>query len=420
MVEISPPAKTRKITTARPANLPSRSRKAKEVEAEEVEQNERSSRIRKTASSKVGPPVSARRRASGSPNKRPRRQKAIAAEKDSSPDVILLGDNATVPDGPAPVLSLLSKPSKDSATKDPDTGPTAMQVDYPDTGAEADVEDEAMQVEPAPADDDVLEVPSSDILEQQLTIGPEEAEQRIEHVKAVPQSPQLPAHRARTANPRVKMMDDDIRDDGPRGISTKARISRRVSNNNAESGPSSSTPAKSAGKSNGTSSSKKKGSKPGPGRSSSGLQLSMGSTSLLTVVKKGALQTLRKLNPYSRASANDDEDESVPVTEAEPEMPVTAEQLLKMGGFDPEEAGELPDYEDADAEGDLDPDVHGHGHARSGKAAESKAKAKAKEGAQTEIHVDESAYTADNADSAAVEEYGSLSHALYTFFDRLL
>lgn len=415
VIEVPPPPKSRKATTARPANLPPRSRKTKKAGTEKVE------RARKVSSSQARLPSSSRGRASASPNKRSKRQKAASEEKESSPDEILLDDKDPIPGSPIKVNR--SAPNNATPAKESNAGPTPMQID-PDTGAEGDVEAEAMQIEVPPVDDDILEVPSSDILEQPMTADAEqEHEKQIEHDEPAVLAPKLPAHRARAANPRVKMVDDNVKADGPRGISTKARIAQRINDNNTEAMSSSSTRVKSAGKAHGESSSsagKKKSSKPGPGRSSSGLQLTMGSTSLLTVVKKGALQTLRKLNPYSRAQA--DEEEAL-VSEAESEEVPTAEELLKMGGFSKEDAIELSDYEDADAEGDLDPFVHGRGHVRSGKAAEAQAKCAAEESVPAEAQTGESGVPAGEADDihpSVAEEYESWSHVLYAFVEGLL
>ncbi|KAJ3544930.1 hypothetical protein NM688_g5689 [Phlebia brevispora] len=296
------------------------------------------------------------------PNPRGRPKKATASsevERESSPDVILLGEKKSVPAderAPSPELGVPQNGQNTDAAHQVEVEVEAMQVDYPDTGAEADVEDEAMQVEQVP-DDDVLEVPSSDILEQQMTLGAEtEREEQPERVqKAKPPSPEvkLPAHRARAANPRIKLMEDNVKDEGPSAISTKARITRRMSNNH-EAGPSSAKPTNSSPP-------KKRGgpsAKPGPGRSSSGFQL--GSTSLLTVVKKGVLQTLSRSRPVNRSSPEVESSPSVLVADGphEPEPAPTARQLLELGGLKPEDAGELPDFEDADADGD--PDIEHH------------------------------------------------------------
>ena len=246
-----------------------------------------------------------------------------------------------------------------------------MQVD---TGAEADVEDDSSPevlrasgpaeaealIDTDPVAESMEEVPSSDIMEHEERHGEDDLQtsfsqgkqkdqidaQLTPPISVPPSSPKLPAHRARAANPRVKLMDDvdtAPADGGPSGISTKARIARGLSHSQTTGPPTTTiTPAKASRRM----STKQK---PGPGRSSNGLQL--GSSSLLTVVKKGVLDTLRRVGVSS--SPTRVQSEIVPESEHEadltepPEFP-TGEQLLHMAGLDRDAASELPDFEEVE------------------------------------------------------------------------
>ena len=243
---------------------------------------------------------------------------------------------------------------------DAEGGGEAMQVD---TGADADVEDEApMAVEHATAltTQASVEVPSSDVQEQdQALLTASQAEDdalareqspeiplpseiaAAEHAHDTPSS-KIPAHRARASHPRVKRLDDTVRDDGPTGISTKARIKKRMSQDDG-AGPST---GKTNSKAKATNGSTSKRVKPGPGRSSSGFQL--GSSSLFTVVKKGAVGALRKVGVMSAANGpaeSTDEDGTAAEVPAVPAT--TSEQSLHAAELDAQASASVPGVTEA-------------------------------------------------------------------------
>ena len=418
---------------AEPSASRTRSSRAKPKSAakeEPVKPGERSPRrIRASASRAAAPSstrVSSARRASASSSRPAKRQKPDPFDKDGSSDEMVLGDDDPVPAG-APKIVQSANPaqsvSEADAVGETDLEADAMQVDYPDTGAEADVEDEIAHLKFSGSRES-LEIPSSDVAEQSLTVEDapavsHEIEEAVRNASPErpsspqqPSSPKIPAHRARAANPRVKLLDDTIHDDGPSGISTKARITARMGG--GEAGPSSPT------KTNGSSSSKSSRPKPGPGRSSSGLQL--GSTSLLTVVKRGTLETLKRI-PFFRASQTDEVPES-PDEDSEPDpLPApTGKELLEMAGLDIAAANELPDYEedepknepDSEAAGNSDPndvpmDIELPGDDNS-KPTDDQGEGEAEvEGAQTE--------GTDAGEARSVEKYGPLFQAARAFVD---
>lgn len=140
----------------------------------------------------------------------------------------------------------------------------------------------------------------------------------------------LPSHRARTANPLVKMVDDFAALDG--AISVKARLQGR-------NGTSSETPV--AGPS--SSPTRKSGRKPGPGRSSAGI-VAKNTSSLLTF-EKGALKTVKGkfTAPVEEEDKAEGSSGDVPMI---PAVPPTSDELLRLGGFDVSAAEALDDFED--------------------------------------------------------------------------
>ena len=241
----------------------------------------------------------------------------------------------------------------------------AMQVD---TGAEADVEDEApMEIEhggPLTAQASA-EVPSSDVLEQEPILTTSETQVELADARAREMSPEIPflsgaessqvaesqpepepepatpppkvpVHRARATQLKAKVLDNASKDDGP-GNASKTRVrKRRVPQ--GEAGPSSSAAAPSTTKGKATNGASKR-TKPGPGRSSAGFQL--GSAEVLTVVKKTAVGALRRVGVIGGDSGTDGESHAV---EAPVPPSVSDEQVSQVATLNVEPVS-LPDPE---------------------------------------------------------------------------
>ncbi|KAJ7449925.1 hypothetical protein FB451DRAFT_744301 [Mycena latifolia] len=228
-----------------------------------------------------------------------------------------------------------AKPSTSSArsirrtkkrTPSPDVVP-ASEEDEDDDDVVAMLVDPPQPQSPAldsPTQKNTVDMSLDDDVPNQTPAGPMQND--------VPPSKTLPSHRARAANPLVKMVDDFAPMDG--AISVKARLQGRngTSNETADAGPSSSPTRKSPRK-------------PGPGRSSAGM-LSKNTSSLLTF-DRGALKTVKG----KFTAPVDDEDKAeggsglsdMPVS---PAVPPTSDELLKLGGFDSKAAEALDDFED--------------------------------------------------------------------------
>lgn len=152
----------------------------------------------------------------------------------------------------------------------------------------------------------------------------------------------IPAHRARLANPRVKMVNEAEFGAMDGGIASKIRaFERRAA---GPESPKANSPPK-----------KKKRSKPGPGRSSAG------HISLLTADTEGGLQTI-KMKPKRTVAASPspepisrEEDAGIVILDddepKEQPPPPTSEELLQLAGLDTEDAEALSDFEDAPEEG---------------------------------------------------------------------
>ncbi|TFK76281.1 hypothetical protein BDN72DRAFT_227683 [Pluteus cervinus] len=163
----------------------------------------------------------------------------------------------------------------------------------------------------------------------------------------------LPSHRARAANPLVKMVDDPQLAGLEGAISAKARVLSRPKE--------STTPA--------TTSTSSARPKPGPGRSSAGL-LQKNKSSLLTF-DKGGPKTVkgRHVKPsqqngeeqQSRDSIDSMQVEDNPFLVAdlaeEPASPSPPQgpELLELAGLDPTTAEALPDFEDVQPEAVVEP-----------------------------------------------------------------
>jgi hypothetical protein len=156
----------------------------------------------------------------------------------------------------------------------------------------------------------------------------------------------VPTLRDRLIEPRVKMIDDPKLSNIEGTIPAKAYAVARM---NADPSSSKSTVLTSDSQQ-----SDRRHSKPGPGRSSMGLKVK--NVSSLLTFSKGSLKTVKGKYVKERSRAHtdltirDDPPDIVEVDDAisenPPSAPPTAEELLRLAGFNNEIAGDLPDYED--------------------------------------------------------------------------
>lgn len=157
----------------------------------------------------------------------------------------------------------------------------------------------------------------------------------------------IPTVRARLAESRVKMIDDPNLRNIEGAIPAKANAFARM---NIEPSSSKSTALLSSPPGD------KKRSKPGPGRSSTGLMRVKNTSSLLTF-SKGSLKTVKGKYVEGKTQGHtadlkirDDPPDIVEVDDAigenPPPAPPTGEELLQLAGLDTEIADALPDYED--------------------------------------------------------------------------
>ena len=157
----------------------------------------------------------------------------------------------------------------------------------------------------------------------------------------------LPAHRAKEANPRIKMMDDGFTSQS--GLSVKAALA------GASTRPQSLLSGRS---------------RPNNSRAI------LGSTSLLTAGRNGGLISVRKHVPVRSATPSNVRSSgsngvevaevngnarSSPIADA---TPVTGKEVLELAGLKAGDAdATLPDFDDAsdrDADGESDHDIAGH------------------------------------------------------------
>ncbi|KAI0685160.1 hypothetical protein BC835DRAFT_1421523 [Cytidiella melzeri] len=178
-----------------------------------------------------------------------------------------------------------------------------------------------------------------------------------------PLSAKIPAHRARAANPRIKIMDDSFTDRS--GLSVKAALTRPVAGDTEGS--------------NGAESQKPRSpvvlSNSGQGDSPRTIY---GSTSVLTAGKNGALYTRRKqavsipvssqhgiTNAVGSNGIDEDNAHASSVEAIDSSIP-TASEVLQLAGLEAAVANALPDFDDTsdqDAEGESD---HDHAHSQHG------------------------------------------------------
>jgi hypothetical protein len=171
----------------------------------------------------------------------------------------------------------------------------------------------------------------------------------------------LPSHRARAANPRVKMVEPSNVPGIENAIPVKARLLKRSA---APSPSVSGTPQTRSGRPAQTSTSK-----PGPGRSSTGFvskKIPKNKSSMLTA-EKGSLKSVKGkyIKPIDTRhegqevqgdTSVDGEDRSLWGNEPEdmgaishvshPQASPTAEELLDLAGLDMQNAEALPDFEE--------------------------------------------------------------------------
>ena len=156
----------------------------------------------------------------------------------------------------------------------------------------------------------------------------------------------VPTIRDRLIEPRVKIIDDPKLSNIEGAIPAKANAVARM---NADPSSSKSTDLTSDSRK-----SERRRSKPGPGRSSMGLKIK--NVSSLLTFSKGSLKTVKgkyvKEAPRAHTDLRirDDPPDSMEVdgaiSENLPPAPPTAEELLRLAGFNNEVACDLPDYED--------------------------------------------------------------------------
>jgi hypothetical protein len=157
----------------------------------------------------------------------------------------------------------------------------------------------------------------------------------------------VPTIRDRLLEPRVKIIDDPKLSNIEGTIPAKAYAVARM---NADPSSSKSTVLSSKSQQ-----SDRRHSKPGPGRSSMGLKVK--NVSSLLTFSKGSLKTVKGkyIKEGTRAHSTDltirDDPPGVveigdAISEDPAPVPPTAEELLRLAGFDTEIADALPDYED--------------------------------------------------------------------------
>ena len=156
----------------------------------------------------------------------------------------------------------------------------------------------------------------------------------------------VPTLRDRLIEPRVKMIEDPKLSNIEGAISAKAFAAARM---NADPSSSKSTVLTSDSQQ-----SNRRHSKPGPGRSSMGLKVK--NVSSLLTFSKGSLKTVKGKYVKEGSRAHTDltiRDDPPDITEVDDSIsenptpaPPTAEELLRLAGFNNEIAGALPDFED--------------------------------------------------------------------------
>jgi hypothetical protein len=246
--------------------------------------------------------------------------------------------------------AILTSPSDDSVNKliHKQTPPATFSRTG-DTPLD-DVKLEGLQVDDLPTldedqpDDPLFDLPRTDY---QLS--------QSRSVSVNGESTPLPSHRARAANPLVKMVDDPNFGLGmDSAIAAKARlISQPAATANNDETPSNSGPSRAPAF------------KPGPSRTSQGLQTK--NRSSLLVFHKGSLQTRKgKYTPsesnsgsvdvspdgndqVDQGNENGSGDDTMEVDDAlalDTDKAPTGQELLQMAGLNEADAEALPDFED--------------------------------------------------------------------------
>lgn len=167
----------------------------------------------------------------------------------------------------------------------------------------------------------------------------------------------IPSHRVRAANPLVKMVEPPSVPDVEKAISVKARLLRgKPTLASSASGTPQTHPSRSTHAS---------GSKPGPGRSSTGFvtkKTPKNKSSILTV-EKGTLKSVKGkyrkpveakgIEPQAQEDSVEEEDGSLWGDDTErgtgasySQVPPTADELLGLAGLDVQNAEALPDFEE--------------------------------------------------------------------------
>ncbi|KAI0818503.1 hypothetical protein BC629DRAFT_1462337 [Irpex lacteus] len=306
-------------TAKRRRGRPSKTR----PEDEELESASTGSRLRKTASasklpripavkSKSKPAESSNASAStaaatqGTSQRRSNR-KSAAASKEDSPEVVVV-----------------DTPIADDASSEADRRLVVESLDVPESD---------------PGDGRPLGDTNGDVEMHDGTPAAEPSSSSIPPVSPA----KIPAHRAREANPRIKMMDNGFTSQS--GLSVKAAL------------------ASASGSSN------RRQSVLSPRARTNDSSAILGSTSLLTAGRNGGLVSIRKhVEPIRPPSAPKTTDNNEVAEQTVDEVvvnntPPTAKEVLELAGLQPDAAEALPDYDgasDQDAEGESDHDMAGH------------------------------------------------------------
>lgn len=152
-------------------------------------------------------------------------------------------------------------------------------------------------------------------------------------------SRRIPAHRERLAKPRVKLVDDPAAL-SMANVSKKTRAAGRATVKAPSTAPTQPSPTRMTR------------SRPGPGRSSTGLVQQKHVSSLLTG-EKGSLKTIKgKYNKSPTAPETGMQSGAVDLMDVDADMepPPSAEELLRLAGLNPKAAEALSDFEEDDTD----------------------------------------------------------------------
>jgi hypothetical protein len=152
-------------------------------------------------------------------------------------------------------------------------------------------------------------------------------------------SRRIPAHRERLAKPRVKLVDDPSTL-SMANVSNKTRAAGRATAKASSTAPTQPSPTRMTR------------SRPGPGRSSTGLVQQKHVSSLL-IAEKGSLKTIKgKYDKSPTAPEAGMQSDAVDLmdVDADMESPPSAEELLRLAGLNTKAAETLSDFEEDDTD----------------------------------------------------------------------